>query len=274
MDWLTDFLSGLFYGPFYALAYAVWNWSMGICTGIMGTTPENFNPTAWNYVCDTLYPWATGIAVLLMNLFFIIGFCRAVSNFKENITLELCVESMIRLVVLNVLLQKGIDLITTIFDIAAVMPTDVMRMEQLSFFTSDADMGAHLFWWMFGMLYFLVILVCSIMIVLTLYGRYIKLYVLVVFFPFAMTPLAAGRGVDATTYAWIKTFLSNVMEIVVIALVMSIASMLISGFSSVETPVLEYFDGAAQALNSLISVVLMTSAVKGTSALLNKSFGL
>ena len=165
-----------------------------------------------------------------MNLFFIIGFCRAVSNFKENITLELCVESMIRLVVLNVLLQKGIDLITTIFDIAAVMSTDVMRMEQLSFFTSDADMGAHLFWWMFGMLYFLVILVCSIMIVLTLYGRYIKLYVLVVFFPFAMTPLAAGRGVDATTYAWIKTFLSNVMEIVVIALVMSIASMLISVF--------------------------------------------
>lgn len=275
MEWITNLLSGLFYGPFYAFAYAIWNGAMAACTGLMGTTPEGFSPAAWEYLEDTLYPWATGIGVALMNLFFLIAFCRAASNFKENITLELCIESMVRLVVLNILLQKGFDLISTIFKIASLMSTEVMQMEHLAFYTSDADVGAHLFWWLFGMLYFLVVAVCSIMIILVLYGRYLKLYVLVVFFPFAMPSLVAGRGVDSTAYAWVKTFISNVFEIVVIALVMSIASMIISGgLVKIDAPQMMYFDGGTKALNSLISIVLLTAAVKGTSSFLNKSFGL
>ena len=275
MEWITNLLSGLFYGPFYAFAYAIWNGAMAACTGLMGTTPEGFSPAAWEYLEDTLYPWATGIGVALMNLFFLIAFCRAASNFKENITLELCIESMVRLVVLNILLQKGFDLISTIFKIASLMSTEVMQMEHLAFYTSDADVGAHLFWWLFGMLYFLVVAVCSIMIILVLYGRYLKLYVLVVFFPFVMPSLVAGRGVDSTAYAWVKTFISNVFEIVVIALVMSIASMIISGgLVKIDAPQMMYFDGGTKALNSLISIVLLTAAVKGTSSFLNKSFGL
>lgn len=273
-DILTDLLSGLFYGPFYSLAYLVWNWCMGMCTGIMGSTPEDFSPTAWSYVQNDLYPWAIGIGASLMNLFFLIGFCRAVSNFKENITLELCVESMIRLVVLNILLQMGFNLIRTFFRIASALSVQLMRMEHLAFYTSDADVGAHLFWWLFGLLYFLVACVTGIMIVLTVYGRYVKLYLLIVFFPLAMPSLAAGRGVDATAYAWVKSFLSNVFEIVVIALVLSISSMLIEGFPLIDVPVLDWFDGFGSAIRSLLSMILMTGAVKAATTYLKEAFAL
>ncbi|MFR5044543.1 hypothetical protein [Mediterraneibacter sp.] len=37
----------------------------------------------------------------MMNVFFICVFLKAASNLKENITLELCIEGMIRLVVLK-----------------------------------------------------------------------------------------------------------------------------------------------------------------------------
>lgn len=274
LSFIQDFLSDLLYGPFYALASAVWQWCMGVCTGIMGTTPEKYSPEAWNYVQNTLYPWATAMGVSLMNLFFIIGFCRAASNFKENITLELCVESMIRLVVLNVLLQKGFDLIRTFFSMTSALSVDVMRMEHLSFYTADADIGAHLFWWMFGLLYFLIVVVCGVMIVLTLYGRYIKLYVLIVFFPLAMPSLAAGRGVDATSIAWTKSFISNAFEIVVIAIIMSITSMLIAGSPSGDFSFEGMFDGGAQAFRSMLHVILMASSVKGASAFFNRSFAL
>ena len=113
------------------------------------------------------------------------------------------------------------------------------------------------------------------MLVLTLYGRYIKLYLSIIFFPLAMPTVLLGRGADAAAYAWVKSFLSNVFEIVVIALVMSIAGMLIEGLSLfASTTVTGFFDGGLQAVNALISIILMTASVKGASSYINKSFAL
>ncbi len=273
---ILNFISDLFYGPFFMLANAIWNWCIGVSTGLLGTTPEGFSAEAWSYVKDTLYPWATGIGVMIMNLFFIIGFLRAVSNFKENITLELCIENLIRIVGLNVFLQKGFGIIRTLFQVASFMSGQVMRMEDVSMYTTDADVGAHLFWWLFGFGYFIVALVCGIIIILTLYGRYSKLYMLIVFFPFASSTVVAGRGVDTTAYAWLKTFLSNTFEIVVIALAMTISGMIIQGISMLEMslPVMEYFDGFGQAFNSLLSIILMTASVKGAPAFFKQAFAL
>lgn len=271
---ILGFISDLFYGPFFMLAKIVWDWCMGLCTGIMGKTPMEFSPQAWTYVENTLYPWAIGIGVSLMNIFFILGFCRAAANFKENITLEVCIEALLRLVCLNIVLQKGLDIIKLLFQISSVLSADIMSAADIPLYTTDADIGAHLFWWMFGFGYFIVALVCAVIIFLTLYGRYIKLYCLVVFYPLAMPTIVAGRGIDATAFAWIKSFISNVFEIVVIALVMAIAGTLIAGFSSIDMPVLEYFDGAGQAISSLLSMILMTASVKGASVFLNKSFAL
>ena len=35
LDEILDFLSNdLFYGPFFVLAKSIWQWAMGICTGL------------------------------------------------------------------------------------------------------------------------------------------------------------------------------------------------------------------------------------------------
>lgn len=271
---VLDFISDLFYGPFFALANAIWNWCMGVSTGLLGTTPEGFSSEAWIYVKDNLYPWATGIGVTLMNLFYIIGFFKAVSNFKENITLELCIENLIRLVGVNIFLQKGFDIIRTLFQVASYMAGNVMRMEDVNMYTSDSDIGAHLFWWLFGFGYFIVAIVCGIIVVLTLYGRYLKLYMLTVFFPFATAAVVAGRGIDATGYAWLRTFLANTFEIVVIALAMSISGILTKGISLIEMPSVSFFDGFGQAFASLLSIILMTGSIKGAPAFFKQSFAL
>ena len=275
MDAAIEFLSDLLYGPFFSIANAIWNACIAACTGLITTTPEAFSPDAWNYVRDQLYPWTIGIGVSMMNLFFLIGFCRAATNFKENITLELCIESLIRIVVLNILLQKGFDLIRMFFRVTSYMAGYVISIEDINLYTTEADWGSHLFWWVFGLGYFIVALVCGIIIILTLYGRYMKLYVSIVFFPLAMPTVLLGRGADASAYAWGKSFLSNVFEIVVIALVMSIAGMIIRGVSIFEGVSLAgFFDGGLQAINSLITIILMTGSVKGASSNLNKSFAL
>ena len=69
--------------------------------------------------------------------------------------------------------------------------------------------------------------------------------------------------------------MSNTFEIVAIAAVMSVTGMLISEVS-LPTPdgIAELFDGFVQAIHSMIYMILMTSSVKGISALMNKAFNL
>ncbi len=57
--------------------------------GVISQDPQHFSPATWKFVTDTLYPWAMGIGLSMMNVFFICVFLKAASNLKENITLEL-----------------------------------------------------------------------------------------------------------------------------------------------------------------------------------------
>ena len=95
------------------------------------------------------------------------------------------------------------------------------------------------------------------------------------FYPIAMPTLIGGRGVEHTAYAWGKSFLSNVFEIVTIALVMGIAGRIVSGITPfTDNAFAEVFDGFAQALNSTIYMILMAVSVKGAAAFMNKTFNL
>lgn len=276
-DWLTTFLTGtLFYSPFYGLANTVWNVLITACTGLLTTTPQMFSNSTCEYVETELYPWALAIGIMSMNLFIMMGFFRAVSDFKQNMTLELMIEVMVKVVILNVLLVNGIRIITQIFRMASAMAGTAVLTEAPAFFTEDVDIGSRLFIWMFGFGYFLVALVCGFLILLTLYGRYIKLYLLVVSFPLAMPTITGGRGIENTAYSWFRSFLLNTFEIVIIALVMGIAGRIISGISifTAENIVLKEFDGFAQALNSMLYMILMTVSVKGSSAFMSKTFNL
>lgn len=276
-EWLQTFVDGVIkellpHNIFFQLSNAVWNALMAACTGLMTTTPMNFSGEAWRYARIQLYPWAMTIGVSALNVFFLMGFFKAASNLKENITLELMIESMIKLVVLNVLLVKGLSIITTFFQMAAALAGTIALTETPAFFTGDTDAGSVLFFFLFGLLYFLVAVVCGFLILLTLYGRYVKLYMLVVFFPLAMPALAGGRGVEGTAYAWIKSFLSNVFEVVAIALAMGIAGRLVAGVDIF--PDEGIFDGFAQAMNSMLYMVLMATSVKGAAAFMNRTFNL
>lgn len=126
------------------------------------------------------------------------------------------------------------------------------------------------------MFYFLVAMVCSFLILITLYSRYIKLYLLVVTFPLAMPSITGGRGIEGTAYAWMKSFLSNTFEIVIIALAIAIAGRITSGISifTSDNAIFNAFDGFAQALNSMVYMILMAVSVKGAPTFLNKTFNL
>ena len=75
--WVEDLLKEMFYGPFYQLAKVVWDWCIGLSTGVISQDPQHFSPATWKFVTETLYPWAMGIGLSMMNVFFICVFLNS-----------------------------------------------------------------------------------------------------------------------------------------------------------------------------------------------------
>ena len=272
-DWVTSFFGGFSIG----LANTIWKAAMALIGGLLGTPPQDFSPDAWNFVERTLYPWSLSIGVSLLNLFFLIAICRAVSDLHHNITLEMTIEAFIKIVVANVIFLNLFLLMRLILSIAAAMVGEVYTMQSADLIVDEMDIGSTLFYLLFGIFFVLVAIVCSFLLLLTVYSRYIKIYLLIVLAPFALPALIGGRETERTFYAWLKTFLLNTFEIVAIALTMAISFKIINaGVSVFEGSGLvgEAVDGFWDALNALFTMIFMTASVKGVNSLLAKALAL
>ena len=124
-EWLFDFLSG----PTIKIAAAIWNSSMKLIIKLVCSTPQKFSTGTWAFVKENLYPWAEGIGLSALNLFFMIAFLKAVSNLHQNITLEMVIEAMIKVVVANVLYLNILNIMTTIFSISSAMAKEVFTID-------------------------------------------------------------------------------------------------------------------------------------------------
>lgn len=272
-DWFTDFLCGVS----LELANGIWNLCMSLVKAVMVNTPQTFSSSAWSFVNGTVYPWALSLGISLLNLFFIISMWQAVKNFHQNITLEMTVEALIKIVAANVIFVNLKNIITLLFKVSSLMTQELFVMQIPELKVEDIDIGSVLFYQLFGIFFVLAAIVCGFMILMTVYGRYIKLYILMIMAPFAVPTLIGGHGLENTFYSWLKTFLLNVFEIVVIALVMVIGWKICEGgisFLDGNNIVTGAVDGFWDALNALFTMVFLTTSVKGANSLLSKAFGL
>lgn len=195
----------------------------------------------------------------------------------QNITLEMVIEAMVKVVVANVLYLNILNIMTTIFSISSAMAKEVFTIDAPDLKVEDMDIGSALFYQLFGLLFILAAIVCSFLMLWTVYSRYIKLYLLMILAPFAMSALVGGQEIERSFYAWMRTFLLNAFEIVVIALTMVISFKLIGAGISLfdgKNIVTSMVDGFWDALNSLFTMILVTAAVKGSNAFLSKAMGL
>ena len=271
--WLTEFLAG----SGIKMADAIWNASMALIAGLLTRSPQSFSSPAWSFVNGTLYPFALSIGLSLLNLFLIIGWLRALTRLHENITLEMTVNALIKVVAANVLFLNIKTIMTSLFSTATLMTGTVFTLQAPTLVTEDLDLGAALFYNLFGILYILAAIVCSFMILMSVYSRYIRLYLLVVSAPFALPTIVGGEEARRTFISWLKTFLLNTFEIVMIAMVMVICFKLISGGVSLfeqGNVAVEAANGMLDALNGLFTMVLMTASVKGVNSFMAKTFGL
>lgn len=261
--------------PFYNFGVEIWNLMLSLIGYTSAQTPEGFSGLAWNYAAYVLYPWFFTIGATLMNLFFLIGFMRQASNLKQNFTLEVFVECCIKVLVGNALMISGVTLMRVILEMAAEAAGSILGGNHIVFSQADMDVGGTLFHLFLGVLFFAVCVTCSATIFLTVYGRFLYLYLMVVTAPVALSTIPGGPGISHTASSWCRAFLSKAFGIVAIAAAIAIASKMCNaidfgGLSGLG----EGLDGAIQAVQSMATMVLLTAAVKGTDTFMRRSFAL
>lgn len=260
---------------FYEIGNAVWNFMLGMVGTTASMTPQHFSSYTWMYVTNVVQSWTLAIGATLLNIMFMVGIIRKTVNLKDNFTMETIVESLIKVIMGNFLLLNGNQLMQLLFSMAAGMAEGFLVDMPLSFEQLDTDLGSEIFYLIFGIIYMLVALVCSCMIFLTVYNRYLYLYMLVAVGPIAWSTIPGGTGISSTASSWIRTFFAKCFEIAVIAIAITIAAAMCRSINFGDLDGLgELVDGAAQALQNMATMVILTGAVKGADTFMHRAFGL
>lgn len=264
-----------FLTPFYSAGVAIWNGMFSLITGVSVKTPETFSEGTWSYVEGTLYPWALAVGSMMLNIFFLIGLIRQTTNLKQNFTLEIFVECCIKVVFANAMMLSGMELMKIFFNMAGGICESLMLETPELFAQEDMDVGSVLFYMIFGIIFLVVCLVCSVMVFFTVYGRFLQLYMLVVSAPIAWGTIPGGQGVSQTAVAWFRTFLSKTFEVVMMVIAILIAGMMCTGINFGNmSGIGGIFDGAIQALQNICTMVLLTASVKGMDGYMRRTYAL
>lgn len=152
--------------PFYYIGMAVWKIMLILIGVTAGETPQAFSEGTWNYITQSLYPLFLAIGSTLLNVFFLIGYLRSVSNLRDGMTLEMFIELCIKVALGNLVIQSIIPIMEQIFNLAGGISKLLIAGTDNPFVQSDMDGGAIFFYAVFGIIYFAVCLVSSVTIFL------------------------------------------------------------------------------------------------------------
>ena len=227
-----------------------------------------------------------GIGYGLLVLFFAMGVFSAAASFKEMQRHEFALRHFIRLAAAKVAVSRGMELMTAIFSIcggvvnsvmssmggavagSTTLPTEIVSaIEDVGFLQSIPL-------WLVSLLGSLFITVMSFILILTVYGRFFKLYLYTAISPLPMASFA-GEGTSSMGKAFIKSYIGVCMEGAVIVLACVIYSAFLSSSAPAVDSTLPAVTMAWKYIGQLIfNMLVLTGLVKGSDRIIREMFGL
>lgn len=184
-------------------AFSTWNGKLGELWGLVTTGPQTFKGGAVWSVMQTLHNGMVGIGYALVVLFFAISLCKNTMNFHELKRPEAAIHYFLRFVAAKALVGYGMDIMLNVFSICNGIVTDMadsmggiseaMVSLPAEMQTAIENVGflASIPLWLVTILGSLFITVLSFVMILTVYGRFFRLYMYTALAPL---PLAAFAG--------------------------------------------------------------------------------
>ena len=220
-----------------------WNGKLSEIWALLTQTPQSFKGGDIWTVISGIHTAMVGIGYGLLVLFFAMGVFQSAASFRDFQRPEFTLRHFIRFVLAKVAVGSCMEIMTAIFSVCGGVVATVMSGMGGSVSTAatlpgeivTAIEGLGLLesipLWLVALLGSLFITVMSFILLLTVYGRFFRLYM---FTALAPLPLAsfAGEGTAASGKAFLKNYIGVCMEGAVIVL----ACLIYSAFLSSSTP--------------------------------------
>ena len=265
-------------------ALETWNNKLTEIWALVAQTPERFRGgEIWNVIVglnNTLVGFGYGLLVL----FFAMGVFQSAASYRELQRPEFALRHFIRFLLAKVAVGSSLELISAIYRICggvvstvmgsigadvstAVLPAEIISaMEDVSFLESIPL-------WLVSLLGSLLITVLSFVLILSVYGRFFKIYIYTAIAPLPLAAFA-GESTSPSGRAFVKSYVGVCMEGAVIVLACVIYSAFLSSGSSALDASLPTVTMVWEYIGQLVfNMLVLTGLVKGASRLVHEMLG-
>jgi len=266
-------------------ALNTWNEKLSEIWQLLSMSPENFKGGGIWRVIVNINGAVQAIGLALLVLFFVVGMVKTLGSFAEVKKPEHALKLFIRFVLSKGAVTNGMELMLALFNIvqgtvetimsvsgfsrpdATVLPQEMIStIESCGFFESIPLLAVTLIG---GPL----ITVLSFIMIMTVYGRFFKLYMYTALAPIPLSTFA-GESTQNVGRSFIKSYCGVLMEGTVIVL----ACIIFSLFAS-SPPVI---DTTAQAVNQvwayigelIFNMLVLVGTVKMSDRIIREMMGL
>ena len=266
-------------------ALNTWNDKLSEIWLLITQSPEEFKDgIIWNVIIN-IHGALHAIGYSLLVLFFVIGVMKTCGNFAEMKRPEIAVKMFIRFILAKASIDYGLELMMALFDIvqgivAKIMATSgLARIDEMvlpeSIVTAIEDSG---FWesvplWAVTLIGSLFITVLSFIMIMTVYGRFFKIYLYTAIAP---VPLASFSGEPSSSVG--KSFIKSYAAVCLEGAIIVLGCIIFSLFAS-SPPVV---DETAAAVNQvwtyvgelIFNMIVLVGTVKMSDRVVKEMMGL
>jgi len=235
-----------------------WNGKLGEIWTLITQSPETFKGgTIWNVIVN-INGAVQAIGLALLVVFFLVGVVKTCGSFAEVKKLEQVLKLFVRFALAKAVITYGLELMLAIFKIVQGVVQTIMQTAGLGnatqttlpqeMITAIESCGffESIPLWAVTLIGGLFITVLSFIMILTVYGRFFKLYLYTAIAPIPLSTFA-GEPTQQVGKSFIKGYCAVCLEGAIIILACIIFSLFASSPPSV--------DASAQAVNQVWSYI-------------------
>ena len=276
-NWIVDNLNS---------ALSTWNGKLAEIWTLISTSPENFKGGGVWSVIVNINDGLKAVGYALLVLFFVMGVVKTMGSFVEMRKPEQAVKCLVRFVLVQAAVSHGMEIMTALFSIAQGMVSSIMSSSGLSALEAatlpnkmvtiieDVSFLESIPLWAVTLLGSLFIWGLSLVMILTVYSRFFKLYMATAIAPIPMASFA-GQPSSSIGVAFLKTYAAICMEGCVIVL----ACVIFSAFASTPPVIADDTLAAATIVwnyvgELLFNMLVLVGAIKMSDRLIRELMGL
>ena len=267
-------------------AFNTWNDKLAEIWSLITTTPQEFRGgDIWTVIVG-INDGLKAVGYGLLVLFFAMSVFQSAAGFRDFQRPEFALRHLIRFVAAKVAVGSAMEIMTVIFSICGGIVQSVMSdmggmasasvtvpqemvdtIEAVGFLQSIPL-------WLVTFIGSLFITILSFILILTVYGRFFRLYLYTALAPLPLSSFA-GEGTSFAGKAFLKSYIGVCMEGVIIVL----ACMIFSAFASTSGPVLDTSLSAVTMSwqyvgETIFNMLVLVGLVKGAERIVREMFGL